>query len=134
MGSAAEALDDAEAEEAEEAEEHSEDTPAPTAGEPPAPAASASEDGADDGEYQFVGWETPSGARDACQKVGRLAMPKTDQEKKGVLQAVKRAIAAGDMEDGWPRNAVWLAGRWNTSSEKWEWDDSTDIPELAGQK
>lgn len=131
MGSAAEALDDAEAE---EAEEQSEDTPAPAVEGPPAPA-SASEDGAHDGgRYRFVGWETPSEARRACRKVGRLAMPKSDQQKKGVLQAIQRAIAAGDMEDSWPRNAVWLAGRWNTSSEKWEWDDSTDIPELAGQK
>lgn len=126
MGSAAEALDDAEAE---EAKEQSEDSPAPAAED------SASEDGADDGgEYQFLGFDTPSGARRACSKAGRLAMPKTDRHKKGVLQAIRRAIAAGEMGESWPRNAVWLAGRWNSSAKKWEWDDSTDIPELVGQK
>jgi hypothetical protein len=70
--------------------------------------------------YSFAGYYAINDVQGACGG-SAVAMPKTAEEQTSLEDAVRRAIEAGDMSEAWPRNTIWLGGRW--SSDHWEWND-----------
>jgi len=77
--------------------------------------------------YSFAGYYAAGDVRGACAE-SAVAMPKTAEEQTALEDAVRRAIEAGDMAGAWPRNTIWLGGRW--SGDRWEWDDGEEASRL----
>lgn len=71
-------------------------------------------------KYSFAGYHRADGAEGACGK-SAVAMPKTREERQALKDAIAHAIKAGDMEEAWPQNTIWLGGRW--SSSMWAWNN-----------
>lgn len=99
---------------------------------PPPAAAKRLSPSASDGNlrfsYTFLGFATAQEARSKCAQSGHhLAMPKTELEQSDLSDAVDKLFKSGEMSGKWPNNTLWLGGRWNSATNRWEWDDSTEI-------
>jgi len=81
--------------------------------------------------YVFIGFHTADQARSACRQHGQLAMPKTAKLLTDLQEAIYATFAAGKMEMKWPKDTVWVGGRWNGVQSRWEWDDGSEITGLT---
>jgi len=109
-------------------------TPQPP--QPPQPAAKRFAPTASNGNmrfsYTFLGFSAAEEARSKCEQSGHhLAMPKTESEQSDLSASVSKLFESGEMSKKWPNNTLWLGGRWNSASSRWEWDDGTEITHAA---
>jgi len=82
----------------------------------------------------FAGMYLHEDAIRACGTGKRLVMPKTDADWEELAKAVEAAMADGRLSTSWPRNMVWLGGRWSTERDRWEWYDGTVAEGLRWKK
>ncbi|CAK0809176.1 unnamed protein product [Prorocentrum cordatum] len=69
-----------------------------------------------------------SGSAKVCeQRGGRLASPRSGEERSALQGALDAAQADGKLSHTWPRNTIWLGGEWNASSERWEWSGGAPV-------
>lgn len=44
---------------------------------------------------------------------------------------MRAAVASGKLSDEWPKNTIWLGGRWSQSNDRWQWDDGSEATGLG---
>jgi hypothetical protein len=67
-----------------------------------------------------LGYHDADSTKSACGNYA-VAMPKTVEQRDALKEAMLNAIEAGDMEEAWPKNTIWIGAQW--SSGRWEWHD-----------
>jgi hypothetical protein len=80
------------------------------------------------GRFKFVGFGARTAAPALCGGgQWHMVRPKRAEDLEALQAAVDSAVQVGTLSIKWPRNRLWLGGTWNSSAQRWQWDDGDPI-------